>query len=78
MRSAEAEAPPERHSSVPYSVFNEPLDFHPFVDARLSRSGRGVKKFLKDFFPLLAGKDFHSLLARSDYQRPSEVSSRFF
>ena len=50
MRFAEAKAPPERHSSVPYSLFNEPLGFRPFVDARLSRSGRDVKRFLKDFF----------------------------
>ena len=79
MRSAEAEAEalPERHSSVPYSLFNEPSGFRPFVDARLSRSGWDVKRFLKDFSACLAERVPFSLLAKSDYQRPSEVSSGF-
>ena len=59
-----------------YSVFNQRGRELP-VEANLSGSGWDVKKFLKDFFPLLAGKGFHSLLARSGYQRPSEVSSGF-
>ncbi len=72
-----AETPPERHSSVPYSLFNEPLDFRPFVDARLSRSGWDVKRFLKDF-SALGGKGLPFPLGKIRLSKAERSVKRIF